>query len=104
MKVFLGIAQKIVEQFMNSREVKEFVIHLLDRYVKTTDNDIDDMVVVMVRKALLREWWNALLETLLLVFIILLGISELMARSKKIKENSIHQWITNKLRLIVRGG
>lgn len=40
---------------MNSREVKEFVIHLLDRYVKTTDNDIDDMVVVMVRKALLRE-------------------------------------------------
>ena len=55
MKVFLGIAQKIVEQFMNSSEVKEFVIHLLDRYVKTTDNDIDDMVVVMVRKALLRE-------------------------------------------------
>lgn len=55
MQVFLGIAQKIVEQFMNSREVKEFVIHLLDRYVKTTDNDIDDMVVVMVRKALLRE-------------------------------------------------
>ena len=39
-----------------------------------------------------------------IVFIILLGISELMARSKKIKENSIHQWITNKLRLIVRGG
>ena len=37
-------------------------------------------------------------------FVILLGISEFMARSKKIKENSIHQWITNKLRLIVRGG
>ena len=55
MKIFLGIAQKIVEQFMNSREVKEFVIYLLDRYSKTTDNDIDDMVVVMVKKALLRE-------------------------------------------------
>lgn len=55
MKVFLGIAQKIIEQFMASREVKEFVIHLLERYAKTTDNDIDDMVVVMVRKALLRE-------------------------------------------------
>jgi hypothetical protein len=55
MKVFLGVAEKVVEHFMNSREVKEFVIHLLERYAKSTDNDIDDMIVVMVRKALLRE-------------------------------------------------
>jgi hypothetical protein len=55
MKVFLGVAQKIVEQFINSREVKEFVIRLLQTYAKGTDNDIDDVAVEMVRKALLRE-------------------------------------------------
>jgi hypothetical protein len=55
MKIFLGVAEQIVQHFMNSREVKEFVIHLLERYAKSTDNDIDDMIVVMVRKALLRE-------------------------------------------------
>ncbi len=39
---------------MDSREVKEFVVQLLERYAKNTDNDIDDMIVAMVRKALLR--------------------------------------------------
>lgn len=55
MQVFLGLAQKVVQHFMNSREVKEFVIQLLEGYAKTTDNDVDNMVVAMVRKALLRE-------------------------------------------------
>lgn len=55
MKVFLGVAEKIVEHFMNSREVKEFVVKLLERYSKSTDNDIDDMVVTLVKNALLRE-------------------------------------------------
>jgi hypothetical protein len=55
MKVFLGVAEKIVQHFMNSREVKEFVVQLLERYAKTTDNDIDDAIVAMVRSALLRE-------------------------------------------------
>jgi hypothetical protein len=54
MKIFLGVAEQIVQHFMNSREVKEFVVQLLERYAKSTDNDIDDMIVVMVRKALLR--------------------------------------------------
>lgn len=54
MRVFLGVAEKIVRHFMDSHEVKEFVVQLLERYAKSTDNDIDDMVVVMVRKALLR--------------------------------------------------
>ena len=58
MKIFLGFAQKVVEHFMNSREVKEFVIKLLEGYVKNTDNDIDDAIVAMVKSALLREWWN----------------------------------------------
>jgi hypothetical protein len=55
MKIFLGVAEKIVQHFMNSREVKEFVVQLLERYAKNTDNDIDDMIVAMVKKALLRE-------------------------------------------------
>lgn len=55
MKIFLGVAQKIVANFVDSPEVKQFVIQLLERYAKTTDNDIDDVIVVMVRKALLRE-------------------------------------------------
>jgi hypothetical protein len=55
MKIFLGVAEKVVQHFMNSREVKEFVIKLLEGYVKNTDNDIDDVIVAMVRKALLRE-------------------------------------------------
>jgi hypothetical protein len=54
MKIFLGVSEKIVQHFMNSREVKEFVVQLLERYAKSTDNDIDDMIVAMVRKALLR--------------------------------------------------
>lgn len=53
--MFLGLAQKVVEYCMNSREVKEFVIHLLERYAQTTDNDVDNMIVEMVKKALLRE-------------------------------------------------
>ena len=55
MQIFLGVAEKIVEYFRNSREVREFVVHLLERYAESTDNDIDDMIVAMVRKALLRE-------------------------------------------------
>jgi hypothetical protein len=55
MKVFLGVAEKIVEHFMASREVKEFVVKLLERYAATTDNDIDNAIVAMVKSALLRE-------------------------------------------------
>jgi hypothetical protein len=43
---------------------------------------------------------NILADVLL---IILFGISEWMGHSKKIKENSIYDWIHNKLKKIVRG-
>jgi hypothetical protein len=36
--------------------------------------------------------------------IILFGISEWMGHNKNIKENSIYDWIHNKLKKIVRGG
>jgi hypothetical protein len=38
-----------------------------------------------------------------LIFILLLVISEWMGHSKKIKENSIYDWIHDKLKKIVRG-
>jgi hypothetical protein len=49
----LTISEKVVEYFWNSKEVKEFVVHLLERYAKSTDNEIDDMIVDIVRKKLL---------------------------------------------------
>lgn len=38
-----------------SAEVKKLVVELLERYAASTDNDIDDLVVFTVRKALLGE-------------------------------------------------
>jgi hypothetical protein len=49
----LVAAEKVVDFFWKSREVKEFVVHLLERYAKSTDTDIDDMVVNLVRGKLL---------------------------------------------------
>ncbi len=39
----------------DSAEVKRLVVELLERYAASTDNDIDDLVVATVRKALLPE-------------------------------------------------
>lgn len=38
--------------FFNSKAVKEMVIQLLEKYAKSTDNDIDDNIVAMVKSAL----------------------------------------------------
>jgi len=50
---------KLVELFKpvlmwlrDSAEVKRLVVELLERYAASTDNDIDDLVVATVRKAL----------------------------------------------------
>jgi hypothetical protein len=51
--LILVAAEKVVEYFWNSKEVKEFVVHLLERYAKSTDNEIDDMIVDIIRKKLL---------------------------------------------------
>lgn len=39
---------------MNSCHTKKLVVELLSRYVKTTDNDIDDLIVGTVKVALLK--------------------------------------------------
>jgi hypothetical protein len=49
----LLISERIVDFFWKSRDVKEFVVHLLERYAKSTETEIDDMVVDLVRKKLL---------------------------------------------------
>lgn len=53
--VFLAFAQKIVDYFWQSKEVKVFVVHLLEKYSKSTDNEIDDMAVQLVRTKLLAD-------------------------------------------------
>ena len=37
----------------DSAEVKKLVIELLERYAESTETDVDDLIVDMVRKALL---------------------------------------------------
>jgi hypothetical protein len=50
----LKAAEVFVEWFWKSCEVKGFVVHLLERYSRSTDTDIDDMVVGIVREKLLK--------------------------------------------------
>jgi hypothetical protein len=53
--VLVKLGESLVEMFWKSCEVKKFVIHLLEKYSKSTDNDIDDMVVGLVRTKLLNN-------------------------------------------------
>ncbi len=53
MNVLAKLGQSLVEMFWQSCEVKRFVVHLLEKYAASTDNDIDNMVVDLVRTKLL---------------------------------------------------
>jgi hypothetical protein len=53
--VLVKLGESLVEMFWKSCEVKKFVVHLLERYSKSTDNDIDNMVVDLVRTKLLNN-------------------------------------------------
>ena len=55
MELPLKVAEAVVEWFWISCEVKGFVVHLLERYAKSTDNEIDDKIVDMVKLALLKN-------------------------------------------------
>jgi len=58
MNQFLGTLVEVVKPLliaaMNSCHTKRLVVELLERYVKTTDNDIDDLLANSVRTALLK--------------------------------------------------
>jgi hypothetical protein len=53
--VMAKLGQSLVEMFWQSCEVKKFVVHLLEKYAKSTDNDIDDMAVNLIRTKLLNN-------------------------------------------------
>lgn len=54
MSNLIHLLKPILITFINSRQVKELVCDLIDRYVKSTDNDIDNFIATTVRKALLK--------------------------------------------------
>jgi hypothetical protein len=47
------LVKPILLALLGSKEVKQLVVLLLEKYSKTTDNDVDDYVVDIVRKKLL---------------------------------------------------
>ena len=55
MDALVEVVRPLILVAMNSCHTKKLVCELLDRYVKTTDNDIDDLISHAVRTALLRD-------------------------------------------------
>lgn len=53
--VLVKLGESLVEMFWKSCEVKRFVVHLLEKYSNSTDNDVDDMVVNLVKTKLLKN-------------------------------------------------
>jgi len=55
MGALVEVVKPIILAAMNSCHTKRLVVELLERYVKTTDNDIDDVISATVRTALLKN-------------------------------------------------
>ena len=55
MGALVEIVKPLIMAAMNSCHTKRLVCELLDRYVQTTDNDIDDLLSNAVKTALLKE-------------------------------------------------
>jgi len=55
MGALVEIVKPIILAAMNSCHTKRLVVELLERYVNTTDNDIDNVIAASVRTALLRD-------------------------------------------------
>ena len=53
--VLVKLGESLVEMFWKSCEVKRFVVHLLEKYAKSNDNDIDDVAVNLIRTKLLNN-------------------------------------------------
>jgi hypothetical protein len=54
MGALVTIVKPLIFAALNSCNTKKLVCELLDRYVHTTDNDIDDVIASTVRTALLK--------------------------------------------------
>jgi hypothetical protein len=55
MGALVELVKPILFAALNSCHTKRLVVDLLDRYVKTTDNDIDNAIAESVRTALLKN-------------------------------------------------
>ena len=55
MGALVEIVKPLIFAAMDSCHTKRLVCELLDRYVKSTDNDIDDLISNSVRTALLKN-------------------------------------------------
>lgn len=53
--VLIKLGERLIEMFWESCEVKRFVVRLLEKYAKSTDNDIDDVAVNLVKTKLLNN-------------------------------------------------
>lgn len=49
------LVRPLLFSLMSSCHTKRLVCDLIDRYVNTTDNDIDNTIAKMVRDALMKE-------------------------------------------------
>jgi hypothetical protein len=55
MGALVEVLKPLILAAMNSCHTKRLVVELLERYVNTTDNDIDNLLAQTVRTALLRD-------------------------------------------------
>ena len=55
MGALVEIVKPIILAAMNSCHTKRLVVELLERYVNTTDNDLDNVIAASVKTALLKN-------------------------------------------------
>lgn len=55
MALVVKAVKPILFYLLESEEVKHLVIDLLERYAKSTTNDVDDLIVNTVKLALLKK-------------------------------------------------
>lgn len=52
MNAVLAVVKPFLFSFLTSKAVKDLVVQLLERYVNTTDNRVDDALVEIVKERL----------------------------------------------------
>jgi hypothetical protein len=55
MGALVEVVKPLIFAAINSCHTKRLVVELLERYVNTTDNDIDNLLAQAVKTALLRD-------------------------------------------------
>jgi len=55
MGALVEVVKPLILAAMNSCHTKRLVVELLERYVNTTDNDIDNVIASTVKTALLKD-------------------------------------------------